>query len=333
MVSVLLPAYNAETGLQRAADSILNQSLTDLELILIDDRSSDRTGEIASVIREADQRVRIIRSQSPHGLVSSLNQGIATARGSFVARMDADDFSHPERLRKQVEFLDQNPNISACGTLVSIPDPLGEGIVRYAEWSNGLVRPDQIRRERFIESPVVHPSMMVRSEALDTMGGYRDLEWAEDYDLWLRMLEASLEIGKVPEVLFDWHDHPDRLTRGDDRYSEIHFLQAKAHFLSRIEEVTRFGVAICGAGPTGKKLTKLLQDEGTKIVSLYDVNPRRIGEAIAGVPILHHSEIPSAQHDAAVLVSALGQPSALRGLRDKVSQLGYEEGVNFYAAS
>ena len=130
LVSVVLPARNAEKRLKIAADSILNQTIDDLELIIVNDQSDDSTLEVAKSIASADHRVRVIDSGSPHGLVTALTQGTAMARGQFIARMDADDISFPDRLQKQVEFLDRNSEISACGTCVRVANPLGKGISR-----------------------------------------------------------------------------------------------------------------------------------------------------------------------------------------------------------
>jgi cellulose synthase/poly-beta-1,6-N-acetylglucosamine synthase-like glycosyltransferase len=147
--------------------------------------------------------------------------------------MDADDWSYPDRFKRQLELLSRNPDLAVAGCLVEgFPgqDP-SMGISLYLEWLNALVSAEDIAREIFIESPLPHPSTMIRSTWLDRIGGFQDRGWAEDYDLWLRMHLEGAHFAKVPEVLIKWRDHPARLTRVDSRYSVENFLRAKAHYL------------------------------------------------------------------------------------------------------
>ena len=147
-----------------------------------------------------DGRIRVLACKHA-GIIPALNTGWKACRGAYVARMDADDLCHPARLEKQARFLDQNPEIALVAARVEgFPEEdMREGFRVYIDWLNSLISPDEIAREIYIESPLAHPSVMMRREWLMKMGGYQEHGWPEDYDLWLRMHLAGAKMGKIPE--------------------------------------------------------------------------------------------------------------------------------------
>ncbi|MEM7012815.1 MAG: glycosyltransferase, partial [Verrucomicrobiota bacterium] len=219
----MLPARDAEQTLEVAARSCLEQTFEELELLLIENDSTPGTLAIMEQLKAEDERVRIVHSEPGAGFIAALNLGWREARGQLLARMDADDVCAPERVAKQVEFLQLHPEIAACGALVRIQrrtqtgevQSPHEGYALFEAWLNSVVTPIQIAAERFVDSPIANPCAMIRRSVFDEIGGYREIEWAEDYDFWLRMLAAGLQIGKVDEVLLDWFDSESRLTRND----------------------------------------------------------------------------------------------------------------------
>ncbi|HKS25724.1 MAG TPA: glycosyltransferase [Thermoanaerobaculia bacterium] len=202
-VSVLLPVWNGEAFLEPAIDSILGQTLTSLELIVTDDGSTDRSAAIAEGFASRDERVRVLRR--PHeGLSASLNAGIAAMRGQYAARMDADDVSVADRLQKQVEFLDAHPVCVAAGTWIEVVDeeerPLGlkTYVTTHAEISAALLRG---------VSPIAHPTVVVRADALRAAGGYDARRYpSEDLDLWFRLGERG-ELANLGEALLRHRRH------------------------------------------------------------------------------------------------------------------------------
>ena len=231
-VSVLLPCYNAADTLDTALSSLARQTLTDFEIIVVDDGSTDRSPDPAGSLEPARAPAAPLRQ--PHaGIIPALNTGLAACQAQLIARMDTDDRAHPERLARQLAFLEANRDIAVAGCLVEA-FPAGqvrEGFQIYLSWLNSLVTDEDIRREIFVESPLVHPSVMFRKDWVIRAGGYQERGWAEDYDLWLRLYLAGARFGKVPESLLDWREHPGRLTRTDGRYALENFLRAKAHYL------------------------------------------------------------------------------------------------------
>jgi len=181
-VTVLMSVYNGERYLNEAVDSILTQTFRDFEFLIIDDASTDRTPEILRGYD--DQRIRIVTNEENLGLTKSLNKGLALARGEYVARMDADDISVPERLEKQVLFLEKNSDIGVLGTAVQYIDEFGKPS-QIIKWPQ---RDSLIKWQLCFMDPIAHPSVIVRRKLLMDGGGYNEkIIFAQDYDLWVRL--------------------------------------------------------------------------------------------------------------------------------------------------
>lgn len=331
-----MPVYNAHATVGEAVESILSQSLRDLELIAVDDGSTDGTGEQLETWVARDSRVRLI-SLEHSGIISALNTGLQLCRAPLIARMDADDRSHPERLRLQTEFLKTRPALAAASCLVE-GFPTGsvrEGFQIYLEWLNSLQSAEQIERELFIESPMAHPSVMVRAEWLERVGGYQDHGWPEDYDLWLRMYSAGARFAKVPEVLLYWREHADRLTRTDSRYSVENFLRAKARYLCSGPLADRDAVLIWGAGQMGRRLSKHLQRGGASLVAFIDIDPGKIGRTLRGLPVIAMDETMAwwERYRHPILLASVGSRGARAEIRQHLAGLGLMEGRDFLAVA
>jgi glycosyltransferase involved in cell wall biosynthesis len=224
LVSVILPVRDAVATLARAVESVRGQTLPAWELLAVDDGSTDGSTELLHAHAREDGRVRVIGG-GRRGLVAALNQGLAAARGRLVARLDADDEAHPERLAEQVALLNARPDVGLAGCLLDFGGDraVNAGYALHVDWLNSLMTPEQIALNRFVESPLAHPSVMFRRELVARHGGYRDGDFPEDYELWLRWLDAGVRMAKVPRVLLTWHDPPWRLSRTDARYDPEKF--------------------------------------------------------------------------------------------------------------
>jgi glycosyltransferase involved in cell wall biosynthesis len=339
-VSILLPVRDAQATLARAVESCLAQTFGDFELIAVDDCSRDGSRALLESFARLDARVRVRATEPPGGLVPALQLACQEARGELLARMDADDFSHPERFAEQVRLMDARPDVAVCGCGIrivgSVEDANSEpadGFRRYEAWINALTEPDAIAAERFAESPLVHPTALIRREALEAVGGYRDSVWAEDYDLWLRMLERGFKLAKVPRILFDWSDGPRRLTRTASRYSQRLFLQAKAHYLARMPAVRERGVMISGAGPIGKRLAEFLRAEGVRVEAFLDIGPRRVGQRIGGVPVLSAEKAPRPDPSVPLQLIATGRGGRGEEVARMFEAQGFQRGIDLFRAA
>jgi hypothetical protein len=185
-VSVVMAAYNGERFLAEAIDSLLAQSLSDFEIVVIDDGSTDTTPGLLQGYASRDPRV-IVRRQRNLGRAAALNVGIGLARAPLIARIDADDIAMPDRLERQRRFLAENPRVAGVGGLLIFIDDQGR---EFAEVSYPLSDPEVRATFSQRRMGIAHPAAMVRKQVLNRIGGYRPVfTEAEDTDLWLRVLE------------------------------------------------------------------------------------------------------------------------------------------------
>ncbi len=335
-ISVLLPVYNAAATLEEALASLAAQTFRDYEIVAVDDGSDDGSAALLETWARREPRLRVLRQ--PHrGVTAALARGLEACRAPWVARMDADDVAHPERLAQQAAFLRAHPEVAVLGTRVRLhPHGLrGEGMQAYLDWQNRLLTDADIRREMFIESPLVHPSVMFRREAVLAVGGYRQTPWLEDYDLWLRLYLAGARFAKLPAVLLDWRDHPHRVTRSDGRASLENLLRLKAHYLARGPLRDRDAVIVWGAGMAGRRLSKHLLREGVPLVAFVDIDPRKIGRTRRGRPIYPAEALPDlwGQHRRPAVVVAVGARKAKALIRPRLLGWDLAEGRDWWFAA
>jgi hypothetical protein len=241
--------------------------------------------------------------------------------------MDADDVAHPERLARQAAALDADPAVDILGCRVMVLDDGArgnEGMRAYVRWSNTLLTHEAIAADMLVESPLVHPSVMIRAAALEALGGYRAFDGPEDYDLWLRALAAGLRFAKVPEVLLDWRDTPTRLSRTDARYAAGPFFALKVDaFLRSVPKDE--SIVMWGAGPIGKSWARALLAAGRALRAFVEVDPRKIGQRVHGAPVVAVTE--AGRHRDCVHVAAVGRPEARERIRAAAAALGLERVV------
>ncbi|MDT3428365.1 glycosyltransferase involved in cell wall biosynthesis [Paenibacillus forsythiae] len=210
-LSVLMPVYNASCFLEHAVESILQQSYTDFELIVINDGSTDNSLEILE--RYSDPRIKLIHNGTNSGIVSSLNCGLNAASGAYIARMDADDYSLPDRFKAQIQFMDLHPEIGVCGTQYRImgSPPHGDGGLSTALPCD----PDIVACSLLINCCLAHPSVMLRRRVLDRLHSPPydpDYQHAEDYHLWAR-LSAITRIANLEQCYLYYRQHDLQLSR------------------------------------------------------------------------------------------------------------------------
>jgi glycosyltransferase involved in cell wall biosynthesis len=315
-ISIVMPARNAAGTLPTALESIRCQTTADWELLALDDGSKDETGPILESAARVDARIRVL-SQAPLGIAEALQRGCAAARGEVIARMDADDWMAPDRLERQLQLLERHPQIGLVSCRVRHGgDRMAQaGYQAHVAWTNSLLTPADIALRRFVESPVVHPSVMFRRELLQQHGGYASGDFPEDYELWLRWLDAGVQFGKVDAELLIWSDPPARLSRTELRYRTGAFYRTKcvylARWLKRQVEPSR-EIWLWGAGRITRQRFRTLGNGGITISGFIDVDVKKLGWLRDGRPVVAPCNLPS--RDQAFILAGV----ATRGARDLI---------------
>jgi glycosyltransferase involved in cell wall biosynthesis len=324
-VSVLLPARNEERYLAECLDSISAQTLSEFEVIVVDDGSTDRSPAIAAEHARRDSRFRVVR-QEPAGMVAASERARVEARAPLIARMDADDVALPRRLELQLAAIEAEGLAAVGGQVEYFPDPTG-GMRAYAAWLNSLVTVEAALRDLWVECPLPGPGLTARAELVS----YRDRGWPEDYDLVLRIWERGGRFRNVDQLVHRWRDHPERLTRTQPAYTLKAFRRCKVHFLRRTLLSGGRAAVVWGAGPTGKAFARELLAAGTPLAAFVEVDPRKLGKRIHGAPVVPVER--AADFGGALALGAVSGPDGRTRVRQLVGELGLVEGKDFVAVA
>lgn len=279
LVSIILPVYNAQDYLKESVDSILNQTYTNFELIILNDGSTDDSEKIISSY--TDSRIKY-HFHSNKGLGATLNIGLKLSSGKYIARQDQDDISHPNRLKKQVDFLEKNESILLLGTRAKIFFTNSSNF----EFHNHATRPCDLKFDLLFDNPFVHSSVMFRKSTIDKIGDYKiDRNLYEDYELWSRFSQVG-DLANLPEVLVNYRHHEKGLSSNVDNFKKYAlFDQGKSnleHLLGNInqniidlEALYHWNIEKY-SGSTSKELFKGLDVITSKLCNLYPEDTERL---------------------------------------------------------
>lgn len=330
-ISVILPFYNAEATLDRAIASISNQDYQAFELILVDNNSDDKGKEIALRWVSKDHRIKLIEEKK-QGVVHATSAGAARAKGVYISRMDSDDEAMNNKLSLQKEYLDNNPDCGAVAGLVEHVSHSEEaaGFSRFVDWSNSILSYKDIYNNRFIELPVVNPTLMWRKETAEKYGLYKSGNFPEDYEMVLRWLDSGVNIEKIPETVLKWYDSETRLTRTDPIYSDKAFYEIKSKYMATwLEKHNPFypNTAIWGASRISRRRAKLLEKYGVVFENYIDTKKGRQLEK----NIIYYEDLPPA--GSMFILSYIRQMDNRDRIRAFLNERGYVEGVDFLMGS
>lgn len=209
-VSILMPVFKTEPFLREALDSMLSQTFTDFELIVLDDCSPGNAEDILDEYK--DPRIVRYLGEKNAGLANVLNVGMEMARGKYIARMDSDDLSSPNRLEVQVNYLEEHPDIDLCSCGMTLFGAMEDRWIRESDF-------ETLRINALFFSPILHASSVWRRDAFDRLGlrFRQEMVPAEDYDLWCRALSGGLRLVNIPECLYQYRIHPDQATGNTEK--------------------------------------------------------------------------------------------------------------------
>ncbi len=327
-VTVLLPFNNCERFISRAVTSILLQTYVDFELILINNNSKDNSLETVQALAATDSRIKIV-DEPRQSIVSALNTGISYAKGKYIARMDPDDISYPDRLKKQVEYLDKHTRTGLVACQVNHISTMRtekqlEGIKHYVDRNNQIISNEDIVINRFVEAPVIHPTIMFRKSIIKKNGGYLQGDFPEDYELFLRWIDNGVKMYKLPEVLYDWTDLPERGTGSDNHFTDQAFFEVKSRYIFKwLEENNQHhpNVVIWGAGRKSRQRFLILHELGVHAKFYIDLwaNPT--------YNVIQFQETPPAGRH--FILSYVTNRESREQIKSFLVELGYIEGRDF----
>lgn len=332
-VSLLLPVYRAEGTLDDALSDVAAQRGVNFEALVILNGPDDGSAAIARRWEARSDSIRVLESPT-QGIVPALNLGLSRAQATLIARFDSDDRMAPERLARQRDAMTAHPDWALCTTQVMSQSvdggPAGPGMTRLVARLNACLTPEDIRAARFIDIPVVHPAVMFRRHVVADLGGYRDGDFGEDHDLWLRMLQEGHVFGMVPEVLVTWRDHDQRMTRTDPKLtSKRALLELVARHLAAGPLADR-NCRVWGGGKCGKRYVRALHEAGAIVDDIIDIDAAKVGRVVGhGVPIVHADDL--APPDGRMVLVAVAAPGARPLIAGRLQALGYQRDVDWLA--
>lgn len=331
-VSIILPFKNAGQTISDSINSICAQLFESWELILIDDSSTDHSADQVFQFSKHDQRISVYQNKGA-GIVDALNTGLSYANGEFIARMDADDVMHRERLSLQYRYLRCNADVGVVSSLVNHTGDSSQdsrGFERYIDWSNGIMTNEGISINRFIESPISHPTVMFRKELISKYGYYSNGPFPEDYELWLRLLHNDVKFAKINRSLLNWKDHSGRLSRTDKRYDRSSFQSIKARYVSLWIKQNldhEMEVHAWGFGKVARRQVHYLQLNGVTIKCFYEVDPNKIERPKSSDKVISIEKIPPCGE--IFLLVLIGSMGIREEIGKYLTARGYKNGKDF----
>ncbi|MBN1044497.1 MULTISPECIES: glycosyltransferase [unclassified Clostridium] len=328
LVSVVMPVYNSEIYLNEAIESILNQTYKNFEFIIINDGSTDNSLEKIEHYMKKDSRIKLINRENK-GLVYSLNEGINFAKGKYIARMDADDISLPERLEKQLDYMYENRDVSILGTLVDIIGSADIYKRMYSEkYLNWQLSHDNIEKMFLRGYSLCHPTFfMKKSDIVKKIKGYSNQYlYAEDYDFLMRTLKTNLKINILPEKLLKYrlHENNKSIKDNSDYRTVRDIFNIKLDYLEDLI-LNKKEYVIWGAGNGGKIAYDILNNRFTNIDIKAFIDKFEVGNKINEINVYDLSKINKFKDKYFFIATTPGKEEAQNTLKS----LGLKEIENY----
>ena len=269
---------NAMPYLSECIDSIINQTLTDWELVAVNDHSTDDSFKMMQHYAQIDSRIRVFNAKGK-GIIDALQQAFSHTSGHFITRMDADDIMPSKKLELFLEKLYHIPSAVVTGKIKYIGENLREGYIKYETWMNNLMESNSHYNQVYRECVIPSPAWMMERKLFESIGGFSPNTYPEDYDLTLRIYEHRIPIIAVQEVVHIWRDYQERTSRNDPHYAFNAFEELKTAYFLKTDYVATKKLVLWGGGKKGKNIALLLQEHQIDFIWACN-NPKKIGQEI-----------------------------------------------------
>lgn len=304
LISILTPFKNTSAFLQECLESIIQQSYSHWELLIVDDHSSDNSYELVNEFAKKDPRIRLLKNKGS-GIINALRLAFQHSSGTFITRMDSDDLMHPEKLAIMMNDLQKHGKKHvALGLVKYFSDTgIGEGYAKYESWLNHLTSEGTNYSEIYKECVIPSPCWMLHREDLIACEAFYPNRYPEDYDLAFRFYKNKIKCIPSNHLLHYWRDYNTRASRTDRNYAENHFLDLKLHYFLELNHKPSRPLVIWGAGHKGKTIAKLLQKRKMQFIWICD-NPKKIGKHIYDVELFNFEHLKTLKNPQSIITVA-----------------------------
>lgn len=321
-VSILMPVKNTEKYLEECIDSIIKQSFTDWELILVNDHSTDKSEEIMKRYVEEDERITLFNSPGK-GIIPAVEHAFAEAKGKYITKMDSDDIMIPGKIEELYSIVSSHPeNSVATGAVEYFASgkDLNDGYRYYADRINSHLPTNSQYKDIYYECPIPSPVWMTSRENLLNVGGIITGVYPEDYDLVFRFYAHNCPVISSDKIIHRWRDHTTRATRQQIQYYERTFFPLKVSYFKKLDYNPEKELILWGTGSKGKPLAKILSRQGLKFQWTCN-NPRKWNKHIYGIKI---EEPRNYSPDQVQIITAVSSPEERSELQENLKKQGFK---------
>ena len=328
LISILIPFKNTSKFLPECLDSIIKQTHTNWEVVLVDDNSDDDSYALVKSYSEIDNRFKVYKNPG-NGIIEALRFAYGLSKGDLITRMDSDDIMMGHKL----ETLYSNLNSKGIGHIAVglvkyfSEDGISPGYKSYEQWLNKLTLTGDNYSEIYKECVIPSPCWMLYRKDLDKIDAFRPNNYPEDYDLTFRCYEYGLKCIPCDSVLHLWRDYPTRTSRTHEHYAQNYFLEIKLRYFLRLDYDRSRPLAIWGAGNKGKVIAKMLIDVQISFFWICD-NPKKIGKDIYGQQLLDFKQLEHMENAQSLITVA--NPKAQKEIRQYMAEHNMHSATDYF---
>jgi glycosyltransferase involved in cell wall biosynthesis len=281
MISIVMPMRNASPYIETCLNSIINQTYTNWELIIVNDHSTDQSEKIIHSLVHNETRIKLLNNKGK-GIIDALKLAYANSKGNYITRMDADDIMPIRKLEVLKKIVLKNPNAVSTGKIKYIGKHLREGYIKYEAWMNLMMENHTHYQQIYRECVLPSPAWMMHRQQFEKIGAFNSNVYPEDYDLTLRIYRAKLPIVAANEIIHIWRDYNERTSRNDPNYAFNTFEALKTKYFIEIDYQPSKILVLWGGGKKGKNIARLLKQHDIKFIWACN-NPKKINQSIYGL--------------------------------------------------
>jgi len=323
-----MPAKNVDAFIEQTIHSILNQTISDWELIAVDDHSTDQTYTLLSTATTKDPRIKVIPNKGK-GIADALQTGYQKCSGNFITRMDADDLMEPQKLQLLRQKLQSaGEGFVATGKVNYFSNqPIGDGYLKYANWLNELTDKESNFSDIYKECVIPSPCWMMYRSDLIKIGGIATGVYPEDYDLCFRMFAHQLNVTSVKKIIHQWRDYPERTSRNDPNYADNRFFDLKLSYFFQLTYQKDKQLLLLGAGKKAKRIAKTIIEKKIQFEWLTN-NVKKIGHQVYDQIIKDIANVGDYQNPQIII--AISNPLEQENIDTQLKKMGLKLGETYY---